>query len=131
MSKVNVLFESVSGERLEELENFSSSDIQLSSDLKILEIQSKEGCLIVPFAMNIKYDPPIGRISLEGKAEINGDENELQEIKEKHQNNEDPPEEIVRKIMKQNLVESAILSKTLNIPSPIPLPKSLKDGDQD
>ncbi len=131
MAQISVQVESVSGERSEEIKKFSSSDIQLSTDLNVLELQSNDdGSLNAPFIMEIKYNPPVGRITLKGKAIINGDENELRKIKEKNQNNETPPEELVRKIIKQNLVEAAILSKTLDIPSPIPLPQSLKKNSK-
>lgn len=125
MVEVNIKIESVSGEKSEEIENFSSSEIQISTDLNILELQSDGNSLTIPFVFEVKYQPPVGRISLKGKAETIGNENELQEIREKHQNDETPPEKLVRKIVKQNLAEAAVLSKTLNIPTPVPLPSSL------
>lgn len=125
MVEVNIKIESVSGEKSEEIDNFSSSEIQISTNLNILELQSDENSLTIPYVFEIKYQPPIGRISLKGKAETIGNENELQEIREKHQNDKTPPEKLVRKIIKQNLAEAAVLSKTLNIPAPMPLPPSL------
>ncbi len=129
MVQIKIQIESFSGERSDESEDFSSSDIQVSTDLNILELQSNENYLIAPFVMKIKYTPPVGRITLKGKAKINGKKDELKEIREKQKNNETPPEKLVQEILKQNLVEAAIISKTLNVPTPIPLPRTLKNSD--
>lgn len=124
MSKININIESVSGEKSGEMKG-SISDISLSTDLKILEMKSKGDVLIAPFTIKIQYEKSIGHINLRGSARVEGAEEELEKIEKKYKEGNNPDETLVRDILKRGLTEASLISKILDMPSPVPLPKSL------
>jgi len=98
----------------------------LSTDLKILDFSLGEEVLSIPYRMKINYDPPIGRIILKGVANVKDNYENLEKIEQNLEENNSPDNKLVREIVKQNLTEAAIISKSLNIPSPIPAPGKVK-----
>lgn len=125
MSEISISIESISGEKSKEIQE-SVPELNLSTDLKVLGVESKDDFLITPFSVKIQYEPSIGHINLRGSAKIAGSEDEFDRIEERFQENNNPDEALVRNILKRCLTEAAIISKTLDIPSPVPLPQSLK-----
>ncbi|NIU82306.1 MAG: hypothetical protein GWN64_02235, partial [Candidatus Thorarchaeota archaeon] len=58
-----------------------------------------------------------------GKARVIGAKNELKKIHDEYKKKQAPPPIILQSISNVTFVESVIITRTLNIPPPIPLPK--------
>jgi len=84
--------------------------------------------LEVPFVFTISYNPSVAQISVKGKAHVTAKEGELKEILASYQEKKVPSPVIVQTISNVVFLESVLISRTLNIPPPVPLPKvPLKD----
>ena len=79
--------------------------------------------LEVPFVLAINYTPSIAQISLKGNAHVSGDKGEIEKVLKDHEERKPPPPLIVQSISNVVFIESVLISRTLNIPPPIPLPQ--------
>jgi len=79
--------------------------------------------LEVPFVFTINYNPAVAQISVKGKANVTGDKEELEKIYADYGEKKAPPPMIVQTISNVVFLESVLISRTLSIPPPIPLPK--------
>ncbi|UCH31006.1 MAG: hypothetical protein JSV05_05715 [Candidatus Bathyarchaeota archaeon] len=79
--------------------------------------------LEVPFVFVISYNPAVAQISFKGKAHVAGDRNELKRIHDSYGDKKVPPIVIAQTISNIVFLESVLVSRTLSIPPPIPLPK--------
>lgn len=123
MVKVNVSITNVSAERFWDTQR-SIPPIKINTNLNLVEVEKKrKDFLEVPFVLTINYNPSIAQISLKGKAMVKGKKGEIQEIHRGYKNKKPPPKAVVQSISNVAFVESVLISKTLNIPPPIPLPK--------
>lgn len=135
MAQINVDMESVSAEKFWESDKPMPSEVQVSTNLNIVGLNSKEDFLSIPFVVTIGYNPSVAQISLKGEARVGGEEVELDEIQGKYEENEKPPQFLIQSIVNKSLVEATMMSRTLNIPPPVPLPgprpqgKSEESGD--
>ena len=77
----------------------------------------------VPFVLTISYNPAIAQISLKGSAYISGDKNEIEKVLKDHKEKRPPPPVVVQSISNVVFIESVLISRTLNVPPPIPLPQ--------
>jgi len=82
-----------------------------------------DGSLEVPFVLTINYNPSIAQISLKGSAYVSGDKSEIDKVLKDYEEKKPPPQLIVQSISNVVFVESVLISRTLNIPPPIPLPQ--------
>ena len=82
-----------------------------------------DGSLEVPFVLAINYNPSIAQISLKGNAYVSGDKSEIEKVIKDHEEKKPPPPLIVQSISNVVFIESVLISRTLNIPPPIPLPQ--------
>jgi hypothetical protein len=87
-----------------------------------MEKQDK-GAVEVPFVLTINYNPSIAQISLKGSAYVSGDRNEIEKVLKNHEEKKPPSPVIVQSISNVVFIESVLISRTLNIPPPIPLPQ--------
>lgn len=123
MIKVNVSITSVSGERFLDISK-PIPPVQINTNLNIVEIEKKsEEVLEVPFVLTVSYNPSVAQISLKGRAYVAGGKDEISKIYSEHKENKPLPPMLVQSIFNVIFVESVILSRTLNIPPPIPLPQ--------
>ncbi|MBK5134161.1 hypothetical protein JJE00_07025 [Candidatus Bathyarchaeota archaeon] len=65
----------------------------------------------------------MAQISLKGKSHVTGTKDELEQILKDHKEKKHPPPIVMQSISNIVFLESVILSRSLNIPPPIPLPK--------
>jgi hypothetical protein len=120
---VNVFIRDVSGERLWEI-NRPIPPVKIATNLNLISVQKPEGNVIeVPFVFAISYNPPVAQISFKGRARITGDKDELNKIHALYVEKKAPPPTVVQAISNIVFLESVLISRTLNIPPPIPLPK--------
>jgi hypothetical protein len=123
MIRVNVAIMNVSGERFWEVTK-PLPPIHISTNLNLTGMDRKrDDSVEVPFVLTIGYDPPVAQISLKGKAYVAGDKGELDKVYKDYEGKKPPPPIIVQSISNVAFVESVMISRTLNIPPPIPLPQ--------
>ncbi|MGD8566331.1 MAG: hypothetical protein PVF96_08295 [Candidatus Bathyarchaeota archaeon] len=123
MVRVNVFITNVSAERLWDLQK-PIPPIKINTNLNLVEItKEKEGFLEVPFVLAINYNPSIAQISLKGKALVTGTREEIDQIYQGYKKKKPPPQIIVQSISNVAFVETVLITRTLRIPPPIPLPR--------
>ncbi|MEM0216339.1 MAG: hypothetical protein QXK78_03295 [Candidatus Bathyarchaeia archaeon] len=130
MIRVNVQITSISGERFWEVTQ-PLPPLQINTNLNILAIEKRgDQTLEVPFILTVNYIPAVAQLSLKGKAYVTGDDKELSEIYSAYRDKKPPPPIIVQSISGIAFVESIILSRTLSVPPPIPLPQIMPPEEQ-
>ncbi len=123
MAHVNVFIYDISAERLWDIEK-PIPQVKVSTNLNVVGINKKgKGILEVPFVFTINYAPPVAQISVKGRARIKGAKEELKSIHTAYTEKKPPPPIVVQSISNVVFLESVIISRTLRIPPPIPLPK--------
>lgn len=122
MPQINIQIESVSGEKFWDSKKPTPSQVQISTNVNIHGIDQQEKSISIPFVINIGYKPSIGQINLRGEAKVKGKDKELEDIRRKYKENEKPPNFLLQSIVNHSLVEATMISRTLRIPPPIPLP---------
>lgn len=123
MAHVNVFIYDISAERLWDIEK-PIPQVKVSTNLNVVGINKKgKGMLEVPFVFTINYAPPVAQISVKGRARIKGAKDELNRIHTAYTEKKPPPPIVVQSISNVVFLESVIISRTLRIPPPIPLPR--------
>lgn len=123
MLRVSVFINNVSAERFWDIRK-PIPPIQINTNLNLVELEKRsEDLLEVPFVLTINYNPSIAQISLKGKAHVTGDKDEIKKVYEEYKEKKPPPPLVVQSISNVVFVESVLISRTLNVPPPIPLPQ--------
>lgn len=123
MIRVNVFINNVSAERFLDIRK-PLPPVQISTNLNLVSVEKgSDGSLEVPFVLTISYNPSIAQINLKGKAYVAGDKVELDKITKEYEEKKPPPPVIVQSISNVAFVESIVISRTLSVPPPIPLPQ--------
>jgi hypothetical protein len=123
MIKVNVAIGNISAERFWDIRK-PIPPIQIGTNINIVGMEKKpDGTVEVPFVLAINYNPSIAQISLKGSAYVNGDKSEIDKVLKDYEDKKPPPPLIVQSISNVVFIESVLISRTLNIPPPIPLPQ--------
>jgi len=123
MIRVNVSITSVSAERFLDLKKPIPS-IQINTNLNIVGVEKQpDETMEVPFVLTISYNPSIAQISIKGRAYVAGDKPELEKIYREYEEKKPPPPLILQSISNIVFIESVLISRTINIPPPIPLPQ--------
>lgn len=123
MIRVNVSISNVSADRFWDVRK-PMPPIQINTNLNLVGVEKKsEDSLEVPFVLTINYNPSIAQISLKGKAYVVGDKGEIEKVYKGYEEKKPPPQVIIQSISNAVFVESVLISRTLNVPPPIPLPQ--------
>ena len=123
MIRVNVAITNISAERFWDIRK-PTPPIQIGTNINIVGMDKQpDGTLEVPFVLAINYNPSIAQISLKGNAYVSGDKSEIEKVIKDHEEKKPPPPLIVQSISNVVFIESVLISRTLNIPPPIPLPQ--------
>ncbi len=123
MIRVNVSVSNVSAERFLDIRK-PIPPIQINTNLNLVGIEKKsEDSLEVPFVLTINYNPSVAQISLKGRAYVVGEKGEIGKVYKEYEEKKPPPPIIVQSISNVVFVESVVISRTLNLPPPIPLPQ--------
>jgi hypothetical protein len=123
MLKVSVFIHQVSAERLWDIEK-PIPPVQVATNLNLVGVEkTRDELLEVPFVFTINYNPPVAQISFKGKAHVTGEKEELNQIHTAYTEKKPPPPVIVQSISNVAFLESILITRTLNIPPPIPLPQ--------
>jgi hypothetical protein len=123
MIKVNVAIANISAERFWDIRK-PIPPIQINTNINLVGMEKKpDGSLDVPFVLTMNYNPSITQISLKGSAYVSGDKSEIDKVLKDYEEKKPPPPLIVQSISNVVFIESVLISRTLNIPPPIPLPQ--------
>jgi hypothetical protein len=123
MIRVNVAIANISADRFWDIRK-PIPPIQISTNINMVGVEKKpDGSLEVPFVLTINYNPSIAQISLKGSAYVSGDKSEIDKVLKDYEEKKPPPPLIVQSISNVVFIESVLISRTLNIPPPIPLPQ--------
>jgi len=118
--QIGIFVEKLSAERLWEIER-PIPPVQIATNLNLVGVNKKrEDTLEVPFVFTINYTPPIAQISLTGKAHVKGTKEEIAKIHNTYLEKKPPPPQLFQTIFNVTFMESILITRTLNIPPPIP-----------
>jgi len=123
MIRVNVSISNVSAERFLDFRK-PMPPVQINTNLNLTGMEKRpDDSIEVPFILTINYTPSIAQINLKGKAYIIGDKSEVDKIYKEFEEKKPPPPVVVQSVSNVAFVESILISRTLNLPPPIPLPQ--------
>jgi hypothetical protein len=123
MIKVSVFIHQLSAERLWDIEK-PLPPVQIATNLNLVGVEKKRDDLLeVPFVFTINYNPAVAQISVKGRAHVTGDKEELRKVHTAYSEKKPPPPVIVQSISNVAFLESILITRTLNIPPPVPLPQ--------
>jgi hypothetical protein len=123
MMRVNVAITNISADRLWDIKK-PIPQIQINTNINLVGMEKKaDDNIEVPFVLTINYNPSIAQISLKGSAYVSGDKDELEKVIKDYEEKKPPAQIIVQSISNVVFIESVLISRTLNIPPPIPLPQ--------
>lgn len=109
--------------------------INIANNVTISEVESadlflgsnKQDGLRFNFIFTSKYDPDVGNISIKGNVLYLEDADKIKKIladwKKDKKIPQDATEEVLNNVLSKCNIQALILSKDLNMPPPIPLPK--------
>jgi len=131
MLRVSVLIQNISAERFWDIYKPIPA-VNISTNLNLVAVnKGQDNSLEVPFVFTISYNPTIAQINIKGKAHVTGGtEEEIKEVQESYSSKKPPPPIIVQTISNIAFIESVIISRTLGIPPPIPLPQIQPPGKE-
>jgi len=118
--RVNVNY--ISAERFWEQDKPAPAGIHISTNVNIVGIEQKDDKLTVPFVVTIGYTPSIAQINIKGQALVSGSPDEIEKIQDGYKKQTPPPSLLLQAITNTSLIEATVVSRSLNIPPPIPLP---------
>jgi hypothetical protein len=123
MLKVNVVVTSISAERFWDIRK-PVPPIQINTNINVVGMEKKQDdSLDVPFVLSIVYNPSIAQLSLKGIAYVMGEKTEIENVLKDYEQKKPPAQIIIQSISNVVFIESVLISRTLNIPPPIPLPQ--------
>jgi hypothetical protein len=123
MLRVNVIVSSISAERFQDFRK-PLPQIQINTNLNLTTMERKpDNSLEVPFILTISYNPSVAQINLKGMAFVIGDKPEIDNMFKDYEDKKPPPPVVLQSVSNVALTESILISRTLNIPPPIPLPQ--------
>ncbi len=112
----------------------SAKQINIESGLHIKDVKASEmvkndaqKAFTISFGFDVKYEPGLGNISIEGELLYLSSNDQAKEISDLWEKNKSLPKQvgvvIFNRILQQCNVEALILSREVNLPAPIQLPK--------
>ncbi|HKZ94069.1 MAG TPA: hypothetical protein VJ249_05760 [Candidatus Bathyarchaeia archaeon] len=123
MIRVGVFIHYLSAERLWDVDK-PIPPVQIATNLNLVGVEKKSDDLLeVPFVFTINYNPAVAQISVKGRAHVTGEREELKQIHSSYTEKKPPPPIIIQSISNVAFIESIVITRTLNIPPPLPLPQ--------
>jgi hypothetical protein len=128
MLRVNVVITSISAERFWDIKK-PIPPIQINTNINVVGMEKKQDeSLEVPFVLSIAYNPSIAQMNLKGNAYVTGEKTEIEKVLKEYDLKKPPPQIIIQSVSNVVFIESVLISRTLNIPPPIPLPQIPEAG---
>ncbi len=123
MVQVRVFLKEISAERFWDVGK-AIPPVKVATNLNIVGIEEKGESLIeFPFVFSISYTPGVAQISVRGRARVSGDKKELEKFRDASREKKPPPPVVMQSISNVVFLESVIVSRSLQIPPPVPLPR--------
>jgi len=123
MIRVNVSISSISAERFLDIRQ-PLPQVQINTNFNLTGMDKKsDGSLEFPFVVTIVYNPSVAQISLKGRAYVMGEKGEIEKISDGYNEKKPPPQLVMQSVANVAFIESIMVSRTLNVPPPIPLPQ--------
>jgi hypothetical protein len=122
MIRVNVSITNISAERFLDIRK-PMPPIQINTNLNLMGMEKSADSLEVPFVLTISYNPSVAQLSLRGKAYVAGEKEEIEKVYKDFEDKKPPPPIVVQSISNVVFIESVVISRSLNVPPPIPLPQ--------
>ncbi|MCL2643146.1 MAG: hypothetical protein FWD52_06515 [Candidatus Bathyarchaeota archaeon] len=123
MLRVNVVISNISAERYWDIRK-PIPPIQINTNINVIGMEKKQDeTLEVPYVLSITYNPSIAQITIKGNAYVNGEKNDIDKVIKDYEQKKPPAQIIIQSISNLVFIESVSISRTLNIPPPIPLPQ--------
>jgi len=111
----------MSAERFWETDRVLPQQVQIGVNINMLDIdQRSDGTLDAPFVFTVNYTPSIAQISIKGKAKISDPNEETKKIIDDHKAQKPPPPQLIQAVSNAAIADSILLSRSLNIPPPLP-----------
>ncbi len=130
MLRVNVVVNSITAERFWDIRK-PVPPVQINTNINVVGMDKKaDDAIDVPFVLSIVYNPSIAQMSLKGMAYVMGEKGEVDKVLKDYENKKPPAQIIIQSISNVVFVESVLISRTLNIPPPIPLPQIPEAGQK-
>jgi len=128
MLRVNVIISSISAERFWDIRK-PIPPIQINTNINVVGMEKKQDeSLEVPFVLSIVYNPSIAQMNIKGNAFVTGEKGEVDKVLKDYEQKRPPAPIIIQSISNVVFIESVLISRTLNIPPPIPLPQISEAG---
>jgi len=123
MIKVGVFIHQLSAERFWDIDK-PIQQVQIATNLNLVGFEKKgDDSLEVPFVFTINYNPAVAQISIKGRARVTGEKEELKQIYNAYNEKKPPLPIVMQSISNVAFIESIVITRTLNIPPPVPLPQ--------
>jgi hypothetical protein len=130
MLRVNVVVNSITAERFWDIRK-PVPPVQINTNINVVGMDKKaDDAIDVPFVLSIVYNPSIAQMSLKGVAYVMGEKGEVDKVLKDYENKKPPAQIIIQSISNVVFVESVLMSRTLNVPPPIPLPQIPEAGQK-
>lgn len=130
MLRVNVVISSISADRFWDIRK-PIPPIQINTNINVVGMEKKQDeTLEVPFVLSIAYNPSIAQLNIKGNAYVNGEKTEVDKVLKDFEQKKPPAQIIVQSISNVVFIEAVLISRTLNIPPPIPLPQIPEAGQK-
>lgn len=121
MLRITVQVTNMSGERYWSHETQLPPQVQIAVNINIVGLDQKnESTAEAPFVFTVSYSPSIAQLSVKGRAQVNGDKEEISKMIEEHKQNKPPPPPVIQAVSSIAMAEAILLSKSLGIPPPLP-----------
>jgi hypothetical protein len=120
--QVRVTMNYIAAERFWELDKPAPAGVHISTNVNVIGLEKREDKLVAPFVVTIGYNPSIAQITIKGQAFLVGGLEEIDKILDNYKKQNPPPQMLLQAITNTSLVEAVVVSRSLNIPPPIPLP---------
>ena len=132
MLQVNIFVTNISADRLWEIDRPMPTHVQIGVNINMLDIDQKtDGTLDAPFVFTVGFTPAIAQISIKGKGKISGDTEDIRKILEEHKTKKTPPVQLVQAVSNAALADAILISRSLNVPPPIPQPQVAQTSTPD
>jgi hypothetical protein len=121
MNISGILLNQISGERLME-PNKGIINVQMATNISVVKMTANDDSLEFGFVFTVNYNPALATINIKGSLKVMGEKKELDDIKKAYGEKKTLPPPILQTISNIGFMESIMLSRSLNIPPPLPLP---------
>lgn len=116
---MNVYLTQVSGERIWDVNAPLPPQIQITVNINVLKFEVKEGKIEVSVVFTVNYNPSIAQITLKGKGDVEGDEEELNSVASDFKS-KGPSPQIIQAFSNSMMAEAVMISKAIGVPPPLP-----------